>query len=67
MTKIKIAMLPIDIRQADPAGNISQVKHLAGNLDKDTDIICLPELFTTGLSKTGKRHCVFPKTIMEPL
>ena len=51
MTKIKIAMLPIDIRQADPAGNISQVKHLAGNLDKDTDIICLPELFTTGFIK----------------
>ncbi|MDE6542837.1 MAG: nitrilase family protein [Muribaculaceae bacterium] len=48
MSTIKVAMLPLDIKQADPDRNIAEVMNYAGNLDRDTDILALPELFSTG-------------------
>lgn len=41
-------MLPLDIKQSDPARNIAEIINYAGNLDADTDILALPELFSTG-------------------
>ncbi len=48
MNNIKVAMLPLDIRQADPARNVADVISYASSLDHDTDILALPELFSTG-------------------
>lgn len=48
MSKIKVAMLPLDISQADPARNIGEIERMVGCLDADTDLLVLPELFTTG-------------------
>ena len=42
MSKIKVAMLPLDIRQADPARNIGEVERMAGCLDADPDLLVLP-------------------------
>lgn len=51
MSKIKVAMLPLDIRQADKPSNLTAVLNAADSLDSDTDILALPELFTTGFIK----------------
>ena len=51
MTNIKIAMLPLDICQASPAQNIESVRIYSENLEPDTDILALPELFSTGFIK----------------
>ena len=51
MSKIKVAMFPLDIRQADKSRNLTAVQNVADSLDSDTDILALPELFTTGFIK----------------
>ena len=48
MSPIKVAMLPRDIKQADPDRNIAEVMNYAGNLDHDTDILARPEHFSIG-------------------
>ena len=41
-------MLPLDIIQADPVANLIEIKKNITNLDSDTDLLALPELFSTG-------------------
>lgn len=47
---IKIALLPLDIVWADREANIANVTRTLERLDKDTDLVVLPELFSTGFS-----------------
>lgn len=45
---LHIAVLPLNIVPAGRAANLRAVEEALGSLRRDTDIVCLPELFTTG-------------------
>ncbi len=45
---MKIASIPLDIACADPTENLLAIEGKLRSLDPDTDIVVLPELFTTG-------------------
>jgi len=47
-SKIKIAVLPLDITWCDCKENLLSVEELLPKLCPDTDILVLPELFSTG-------------------
>lgn len=47
---IKVALLPLDIVWADREANIKKVTEALSKLDADTDLVVLPELFSTGFS-----------------
>lgn len=47
-SKIKIALLPLDIAWCDPAENLHNVESQLLKLHPNTDIVVLPELFSTG-------------------
>lgn len=48
MNQLKAAMLPLDIVRSNPAANLAAVEAAAASLLPDTDLLALPELFTTG-------------------
>lgn len=48
MSKLKIAIVSLDIAWADRDENLSKVKEALKLLPYDTDIVVLPELFSTG-------------------
>ena len=52
MNLLKVAALPLDIVWADIEDNIYAVGRALKKLDKDTDIVVLPELFSTGFIST---------------
>lgn len=45
---LKVAMLPMDITWADRSENLSQLEEAMRRLRPDTDLVVLPELFSTG-------------------
>lgn len=47
---IKIALLPIDIIPFNPEANLDMVNSRLADLDSDTDLVVLPETFTTGFT-----------------
>ena len=48
-THLKTAILPLYIKQTDPQANINEIERLVSlPVLKDTDVIVLPELFSTG-------------------
>ena len=50
-TPLNIAILPHDITYADVQANLDEVERRLTNLPSATDILALPELFTTGYVK----------------
>ena len=46
--KLKVAVVSHDIAWGDKEENIISVAELLNRVDKDTDIVVLPELFSTG-------------------
>lgn len=44
---LKIAAIPLDIRQGEPAHNLAEAGRIIRSLEADTDLAVLPELFTT--------------------
>lgn len=48
MKNLKITILPLDIAWADKAENLFSTERMLTRIDKDTDIVVLPELFSTG-------------------
>lgn len=48
MTELKIATISLDITWADVEENLYAVEASIRRLDKNTDLVVLPELFTTG-------------------
>lgn len=56
---LKIAIIPLDIKQADPQANICEIERLVSQpVLGGTDVIVLPELFSTGFISE-------PETIMK--
>lgn len=47
---LKIALLPHDIVDNDPARNLAIIASRLEDIDKDTDLVVLPELFTTAFT-----------------
>lgn len=45
---LKIAVLPVDIVDGDKKANFGAVERLMSRIDIDTDVVVLPELFSTG-------------------
>lgn len=45
---ITIAVIPLDIAQADKEANLRNVVTLMQSVDPATDVVVLPELFSTG-------------------
>lgn len=45
---LNIAILPLDIKWADPAANLRAIEVATANLRSGTDLLVLPELFSTG-------------------
>lgn len=45
---LNIAILPLDIAQADRSANLKAVEETVAAMRPETDIVCLPELFSTG-------------------
>lgn len=48
MSKIKIAAVDLNIVWGDPETNLNHVEKIISRLPADTDIVVLPELFSTG-------------------
>ena len=46
---MKVALIQADLLWEDKAGNLKQFEGMFADLDKDVDLIVLPEMFTTGL------------------
>lgn len=46
--RLKVAAIPLDITWADPQKNRDETERLLADVDADTDIVVLPELFSTG-------------------
>ena len=44
---MKICAIPLDIKYASPAENLNAAASLLSQVDTDTDVLVLPELFTT--------------------
>lgn len=59
---IKIAVVPIDIAYGDKAANLFAASQLIDSLDCDTDIVLLPELFTTAYIKEYERALSLSET-----
>ena len=45
---LKTAVLPLDIADGDKKANFAAVERLMSRIDADTDLVILPELFSTG-------------------
>lgn len=48
---MKICIAPIDIVFANPEENLLTAAHTLNQVERDTDVVVLPELFTTGFIK----------------
>ena len=46
---INVSIIPLDIVRASPERNLNAVASLMGHVPEGTDIVALPELFTTGV------------------
>ena len=52
---LKLALLSLDIDARDKEKNISRLEQIMATLDTDTDVVVLPELFSTGFTSNGER------------
>ena len=49
-TDLNIALLPLDIVEMDVAANLSAVERRIELLPEQTDLVVLPEMFSTGFT-----------------
>lgn len=59
---ITIAVLPLDIVQADKNANLHNVETLMQSIDPATDVVVLPELFSTGFIADHDAMCKLSET-----
>ena len=52
---LKLALLSLDIDAKDKEKNITSLEQFMAKLDTDTDVVVLPELFSTGFTSNGQR------------
>ena len=53
--KLKVAIASLDITAGDKEENVNRLKTCIGNLDADSDLLVLPELFSTGFTSNNDR------------
>lgn len=53
--KLKVALASLDITAGDKEENVNRLKTCIGNLETDTDLLVLPELFSTGFTSNNDR------------
>lgn len=63
---LKIAVFPLDINWANPSKNIDAIKAAVTTLRPDTDILVLPELFSTGFIADPQIFHKLAETDMGP-
>ena len=51
---LHIAALPLDIKLADPTANLTAIEEALAGLRSETDLLVLPELFSTGFVSNPK-------------
>ncbi len=51
---LKICVIPLDIAYADVENNLISTAHQLNQVEPDTDIVVLPELFTTAFVPDAK-------------
>lgn len=49
-SKFKVAVISLDIVRADRQANLTAMRHAIDSVDPDTDLLVLPELFSTGFT-----------------
>ncbi len=52
MKSLKVALFQLDTQWSDPTSNLNKVKIYLQQLDKSTDLVVLPEMFSTGFDTT---------------
>lgn len=57
MNNLKISIVPLDITWTDVDENLFVTENILRKIDKDTDIVVLPELFSTGF--IGSRELLY--------
>ncbi len=65
LERLKVALIQTSLVWEDPQENRTRFSELIGALDKDTDLVILPEMFTTGFTMSpGNIHdSEGPKTV----
>lgn len=63
MNNLKVAALPLNITWGDVAENLYATELLLQQLPKDTDLVVLPELFTTGFLNTTELLAKHSETV----
>lgn len=53
MNNLKVVAIPLNIAWADVDENVFATRNILDRIDKDTDIVVLPELFSTGFISTA--------------
>ncbi len=61
-TDLKIALLSHDITYGDKQANLQAVANYCSSIDKDVDIIVLPELFSTGYTSSREKLLTLAET-----
>ncbi len=71
---LKVALIPLDITEADAAANLSAVSRRISALDSDTGLAVLPEMFSTGfvtapatLARIAETECGATMTAIRDL
>lgn len=59
---MKIALIPNDIICGDKDANLKAFTDVSGKLDSDTDVIVLPELFSTGFTSSREKLDLWAET-----
>ena len=60
MQNLAIALIQYELAWEDPGDNRRQIEALIGSLTKPTDLIVLPEMFTTGFSMNAVKNAEPP-------
>jgi predicted amidohydrolase len=55
MSQLKVTTIQSDILWEDPAGNRARLDELLSDVDESTDLLVLPEMFTTGFTMNPDR------------
>ncbi|MBD5192779.1 MAG: nitrilase family protein [Bacteroidales bacterium] len=60
---LNVALLSLDIAQSDPHANLSNTEAMLRDIDPGTDLVVLPELFSTGYCNSRDTICELAETI----
>ncbi|MEQ9147191.1 MAG: nitrilase family protein, partial [Cytophagales bacterium] len=55
MQNLKISLIQTHLHWEDPIANLAHLEEKIWQIDKETDLIVLPEMFSTGFSMDTKK------------